>query len=325
MSARRSSVDWRVQFVVLAAIWGASFLFIKVLDRHWPVLWVSFGRIALGALALALLMALRGERFPADRGFWLACAGAAVLFNAVPWTLFAFGERHTSSIVAGLWNATTPMWVLIVSLIAFDEERPTTTRVAGLTIGFLGVAILLGPWRGLGGGQLIGQLACAVAAVFYGIGFPYSRRYLTVRAESGVVLTTGQLACAAAMLAPFLLLARAPTAHIGFDGWGSILALGVLGSGVGFAINYSIVRSQGIGIASTVTYLIPVFSTILGAVVLGEPLHWYQPLGTVVLLLGIATLQGRLSPIYRAIRRTMGLSSPRPSSSAPAPTAAPRR
>jgi drug/metabolite transporter (DMT)-like permease len=303
VSDRRTPIDWRVQFIVLGAIWGASFLFIKVLDRHWPVLWITFGRIALGALALVLIMAVRRERFPTDRRLWLYCAGAAVLFNDVPWTLFAFGERHTSSIVAGLWNATTPLWVLIVSLIAFHEERPSANRVIGLAIGFVGVAILVGPWGGFAGGQLIGQLACAGAAVFYGFGFPYARRYLTGRSESGVALSACQLMCAAAILVPFLPLAPTPTGHLGLDGLGSILALGVLGSGIGFAINYSIVRAQGIAVASTVTYLIPVFSTILGALVLDERLHWYQPVGTIVLLLGIATLQGRLPSIYRALTR----------------------
>jgi drug/metabolite transporter (DMT)-like permease len=283
-----------VQFVALAGIWGASFLFIKVLDRHWNGYWVSFARIVLGALTLLLLVAVRRERLPRDRRLWFHVAFLGVLFNAVPWTLFAFAEHHTSSIVAGLWNATTPMWVLIVSLAAFDEERPTATRVAGLTLGFAGVATLLGPWRGLGGGELIGHLACAGAAVCYGLGFPYTRRHLARRPESGVVLSACQLSCAAIFLAPFLPLAGTPTGHIGVDGAGSLLALGALGSGVAFAMNYAIVRARGPGVASTVTYLIPVFSTVLGATVLGEPLHWNQPAGAVVLLFGIAMSQGRI-------------------------------
>src|SRR5207302_3430215 len=141
-------------------------------------------------------------------------------------------EQHVSSIVAGLWNATTPLWVLIVSMMAFPEQQPTRGRIAGLAIGFLGVAVLLGPWRGLGGGQLIGHLACAGAALCYGLGFPYTRRYLAGRPESGVVLSACQLGCAALLLALFLPLAGAPTTHIGLDGWGSLLALGALGSGL---------------------------------------------------------------------------------------------
>jgi drug/metabolite transporter (DMT)-like permease len=293
MSVRRPNT-WQVQFIALAATWGASFLFIKVLDRHWPVLWVSLGRVALGAIALLLLVVGRRERLPRDPRVWLHCAVAAVLFNAVPWTLFAYGEHHASSIVAGLWNATTPLWVLIVSLAAFGEQQPTGQRLGGLLIGFAGVAMLLGPWRGFGGGELAGHLACAGAALCYGIGFPYTRRHLSDRPESGVVLSATQLLCATAMLAVFTPFARAPTVHIGLDGLGSLLALGALGSGIAFAVNFGIVRAKGPGTASLVTYVIPVFSTVLGVIVLGETLHWNQPVGTAVLLAGVAISQGRL-------------------------------
>ncbi len=302
----RIAVGWRIQFVLLAAIWGSSFLLIKVLDKHWPALWVSLGRVALGAAVLVSLVVLRGERLPGERKVWSHCAVAAVLFNAVPWTLFAYGEQHTSSIVAGLWNATTPLWVLIVSLAAFGESRPSAARVAGLMIGFAGVVLLLGPWRGFGGGQLVGHLCCAGAALCYGFGFPYTRRYLASRAESGVVLSAAQLLCATAMLALFAPLTGAPTVRIGLDGAGSLLALGALGSGVAFAMNYAVVRARGAGTASIVTYLIPVFSTVLGVAVLGETLHWNQPAGTVLLLAGVAVSQGRFARARTPVGPTAG-------------------
>src|SRR5205085_11343992 len=125
---------------------------------------------------LALLVWFRGERLPSERRLWLQSAVIAALFNAVPWTLFAFGEQHTSSIVAGLWNATTPLWVLLISLIAFQEERPTISRSMGLGIGFSGAATLLGPSRGLGSRQLTGHVPCGCAALCYGGGCHYTRR-----------------------------------------------------------------------------------------------------------------------------------------------------
>jgi drug/metabolite transporter (DMT)-like permease len=216
------------------------------------------------------------------------------LFNAAPFSLFAFGEKHISSILAGLWNATTPLWVLVVLLAAFPEERPTRGRLVGISVGFAGTALLLGPWRGLGGGTLLGHLACAGAALCYGFGFPYTRRYLASREESGVVLSACQLTCALLILGPFLALARAPTGDIGAQGWGSLLALGALGSGVAYALNYAVVRARGSAVASTVTYVIPVVSTILGAAVLGESLYWNEPVGAAVMLAGIAISQGRL-------------------------------
>lgn len=295
MKRSQNAVAWQIQFVALAATWGASFLFIKVLDKHWPALWVAFGRVALGAAALVVLVALRKERLPADRRVWFHCAILALLFNAVPWTLFAYGEKHTSSIVAGLWNATTPLWVLVISLSVFGDARPGVARVTGLLLGFGGVALLLGPWRGFGGGQLAGHLCCAGAALCYGFGFPYTRRFLADRPESGVVLAGAQLLWATAMLGVVAPLAGAPSVHIGLDGIGSLLVLGAVGSGIAFAMNYAIVRAKGAGTASLVTYVIPVFSTVLGVVVLGEALHWNQPVGTVILLAGVAISQGQIT------------------------------
>lgn len=285
---------WRSQFVLLAAIWGSSFLFIKVLGEHWSALWVAFGRIALGALTLLILVFIRREHLPRDRRLWLHCAVLGVMFCSVPWTLFAYGEQHTSSIVAGLWNATTPLWVLVLTLAGLGNERATAQTATGLAMGFVGVALLLGPWRGLGGGQAIGHLACAAAAFCYGLGFHYTRRNLSWRPESGIVISACQLTCAAVVLVPFLAFAPFPSS-LRLEDVGSLLALGALSSGVAFAINYSIVRAKGPTVASTVTYLIPVVSTGLGAAVLGEPLHWNQPAGALVLLLGIAISQGRLT------------------------------
>ncbi len=292
MSADTS--HWRLLFVLLAATWGSSFLFIKVLDRHWSPLWVSLGRISLGALTLTLLMLWRRERMVFARRVWMHLVINAVLFNAIPFTLYAYGEKHVPSIVAGLWNATTPLWVLVFALAAFPEEHPDRARVAGLLVGFAGAVLLLGPWRGLGGGELRGQLACAGAATSYGLAYLYTRRHLAGLAESAIALSAAQLICATFLLVVFTPFSSLPTVHIGLDGLGSILALGVLSSGVAYALNYAIVRSAGATIASTVTYLIPVFATVLGVLVLGEALSWNQPAGAAILLAGIAVSQGQI-------------------------------
>jgi drug/metabolite transporter (DMT)-like permease len=288
----RNTLGWRTQFLILAATWGSSFLFIKVLGRHWPAVWVAFGRVALGAVTLTALTVSTRQRLRFDKRLWGHLAITAILFNTVPFTLFAFGEKHVSSVVAGLWNATTPLWVLSGSILAFPEEHPTQQRVVGLALGFAGVIMLFGPWRGLGGGELQGHVACAGAGLCYGIGFLYTRRHLAGRAISGVALSAGQLLCATVMLALILPFASAPSTHIGLDGVGSLLVLGIAGTGIAYVLNYAIVRAAGATIASTVTYVIPVFSTLLGVIVLGEQLSWNEPVGTLILLSGIAVSQG---------------------------------
>jgi drug/metabolite transporter (DMT)-like permease len=316
LSARGAHTSgWRIQFVLLAATWGSSFLFIKILDRHWPALWVSFGRVTLGALTLLALTLWRRERLPFGDGLWRHLLVNAALFNAIPFTLYAFGEQHVPSVVAGLWNATTPLWVLTLALAAFPEEQPTPARAAALGVGFLGVVLLLGPWRGLGAGALEGQLACAGAAASYGLAFLYTRRHLAGRELSGIALSAAQLVCADVLLALFLPLARLPTFEIGAQAVGSLFALGVFGSGVAYALNYSVVRSAGATVASTVTYLIPVFATLLGVIVLGEALSWNQPVGVAILLVGIAISQGPMSgAVDLRVRNVIGRRAVRPGS-----------
>ena len=186
-------------------------------------------------------------------------------------------------------------------MFVFAEERLSRDRVLGLLTGFAGVVLVLGPWRGLGHGELVGHLACAVAAVCYGLAWPYVRRHLIPRADSAIALAAGQLLCATAILALAAPLATGlPTAKLGIDGIGSLLSLGVLGSGVAYALNYSIIRAAGSAVGSTVTYLIPVFSTLLGVIVLGEALSWNQPAGAIMLLLGVAFASGTTSALSDA-------------------------
>jgi drug/metabolite transporter (DMT)-like permease len=224
---------------------------------------------------------------------WAHLAGAAVLLNAVPFTLFAVGEQHVSSVLAGIWNATTPLVTLLVVLALLPAERPTQARVSGLAIGFLGVLVVLAPWRGLGGPELWGNLACLCAAACYGLGFPYTRRFLADRPESGIVLSACQLVLASVGLG--VVAAVAAPAITRPPSWpviASMVGLGALGSGLAYVLNYRVVRAAGATTASTVTYLIPLFSTVAGVTVLGEPLTWNQPVGAFVVLVGVGVSQG---------------------------------
>jgi drug/metabolite transporter (DMT)-like permease len=165
--------------------------------------------------------------------------------------------------------------------------RSANERIVAILSGFAGVTVLLGPWQGLGGQQLIGHLACLGGAVCYGLGVPYTRRYLSGRPESGVALAGGQLLCAALALAVVAPLAGAPTLRLGAGPLLCLAVLGVLGSGLAYVLTYAIVRAAGAAAFSIVTYVIPIVSTALGVIVLGERLSWNEPVGAAVVLAGV--------------------------------------
>jgi drug/metabolite transporter (DMT)-like permease len=284
-----------LRFVLLAGIWGLSFLFIKVSVQAFAPLQVAFGRVLAGLVTLLAIVLARRARLPSGWRLWGHLAVAAVLLNTAPFALFAYGEQHVSSVLAGIWNATTPLFTLPVAALLIAAERPTASRFGGLLIGFGGVLTVLGIWRGLGGADLPGDLMCMAAAACYGLGFPYARRFLSGRGDP-LILATGQLACAAVQLAVLTLLLTSAPAGLQARPVISVLVLGVLGTGIAYILNYSIVKDAGATVASTVTYAIPVFSTLAGVLVLREPLTWNEPVGVLVILTGALITQGRLDP-----------------------------
>jgi drug/metabolite transporter (DMT)-like permease len=292
MQARDRS--WLPGFLALSAIWGSSFLFIKVAVDDFAPFQVAFARCALGALALFAILAVRRDRLPRGRRVWLHLFLIATLFNSIPFALFAFGETKVSSVVAGISNSTTPLWVMLVSLALLPDEPPTRRRLSGLALGFAGVLLVLGPWRDLGG-QIGGYVACLAAACCYGIAYPYTRRVLAGRADSGVALSAAQVLCGTLQLAPFVAVATPAPHRLPLDAVLSLVALGAGGTGIAYVINYDLIRRAGAGVTSTVTYVVPVFATVLGVAVLGEELTWNLPVGAAVVLLGVALTQGRLS------------------------------
>ncbi len=275
-------------------IWGASFLFIKEALHTFAPIDVALVRVALGAVVLFAALAARREAPPRDPRTWAHLWVVALVGNAAPFALLAYGETHISSVLTGIWNATTPLMTMLVAMAVLPDERPTPRRVAGLLGGFAGVLLVLGPWHGVGGGALAGQLMCLGAAACYGLAFPYTRRYLAGRSESGVALSAGQLACASAQLAIATIFIGGSPHAASPKALASIAALGALGTGLAYILNYAVVRQAGATTASTVTYLVPVFSTLLGVVVLGEALSWNEPVGAVVVLGSVAASQGLL-------------------------------
>jgi drug/metabolite transporter (DMT)-like permease len=296
------SQSWLPAFIALSAIWGSSFLFIKVADRAVPPVGVALVRVAVGAAALLCVLAVQRLALPRWGRVWGHLAVVALIGNALPFTLIAYGETKIPSVLAGIWNATTPLLTLLVAMVILREERPTRARTLGLAIGFAGVVCLLGPWSGLSGGALVGDLACLAAAALYAVAFPYTRRFLSPLGLPATSLAAGQLICASLELALVVPLLHLHVGHVTPSVVGSLLALGALGTGIAYVLSYGLIERAGATTASTVTYVIPIFATLLGIVVLGESLQWNEPVGAAIVLLGVAVSQGRLSGLGAARR-----------------------
>jgi drug/metabolite transporter (DMT)-like permease len=244
-SSTPTRLPWQLAFVLVAAMWGCSFLFIKLGLAGLNPIQVAFARCAFGAITLVLLSRVSRTRLPRDRTTWRHLGVMAVLMNVIPFILFSYGETHVSSILAGIINGATPLTTLVVILLAFPEEEPTRSRVVGLLIGFAGLLVVVGVWNGLGAGELSGILACIGAICCYGVAFPYSRRHISGLADGPISVATGQMLLATLMLVPLTAISGGTTGPITTSVVLSMVALGALGTGFAYVLNYRIVAAAG--------------------------------------------------------------------------------
>ncbi|GGZ46740.1 DMT family transporter [Streptomyces bluensis] len=288
---RRPSVGWRVRFGFLALIWGFSFLLIKVGTEGYAPFQVTFGRLLFGTAVLAVAMAVKRERLPRGARTWGHLAVAALLLNALPFSLFAYAELTIPSTLAGICNATSPLWGMALSLVALSEDRPTRVRVAGLGLGFLGVLTVLGAWQGFRSLDASGTAMALLASLSYPIGWIYVRRTLAGSGHSNLSLTGAQLLLATVQLAIVTPLFTSLPAGFPVLPLLAIVALGALGTGLAMLVQYGIVAEVGPTTAQMVTYFIPVIATAAGVAILGESLTWSTPVGAVIVLAGAALTQ----------------------------------
>jgi drug/metabolite transporter (DMT)-like permease len=299
-SGGRLTVAWQAWFVLLGAIWGCSFWWIKLgLEVMSPVD-VAFARLAGGAATLAVISVFTRTPLPRALKTWGHLFVLAALLNSVPFTLFSYGETHISAVLAGLINAVTPIATVIVVVFVLRQEQPSAKIIGGLVIGLVGVIVVIGVWNGFGANQLLSIGACLLAVFCYGFGFSYARGHLSTLDHKPVALATGQVMCGTIQTLPFSLAFGHLHDHRPVSSLVALGALGVLGTGVAYILNFQVVRHAPATIASSVTYLTPVFAVVVGAAFLGESVSWNEPVGALLILIGAALAQDRLH------RRSLG-------------------
>jgi len=291
--AARPALDWRLRFGALSLIWGFSFLLIKVGTHAYAPFQVTFGRLLFGTAVLVAAMAVKRERLPRGVRTWGHLAVAALLLNALPFSLFAYSELTIPSTLAGICNATSPLWGMALSLVALSEDRPTRRRSAGLGLGFLGVLTVLGVWQGFHGLDAMGTAMALLASLSYPVGWIYVRRTLAGTDASHLSLTGAQLLLATVQLAVVTPLFTDVPSDFPVLPLLAVVALGALGTGLAMLVQYSLVAEVGPTTAQMVTYFIPVIATAAGVAILDEPLAWSTPVGAVVVVAGAALTQSR--------------------------------
>jgi len=287
--------SWLPAYLALGLVWGCSFIFIKLGLEFLTPFGVAFGRCALGAITLLIVVKLKKIDLPKERSTWRKLWVVAMLLNVVPGILFAYAEVHVTSVLAGIINATTPLATLIVMLIAFRDEKLKSEQVYGLLLGAIGVLVVLGIWQGIGDNQLTGVIALLIAVTCYGISFPYSKRNIIPLGLKPEAAATTQLVLAAITLLPFYLYDGISQDYYRPATFFAMLALGILGSGFAYIWNFSIIAAAGSSIASSVTYLTPVVAVFVGWLFLGETIAWHEPIGALLVILGAAVSQGRFN------------------------------
>ena len=290
----KSQRPWVIDFGILTLLWGASFLFIAIAGRMLPPVGVSFFRMFFGALALFVLVKLAKQKIPMTRDAWLKTFVAGLVMSAFPFTLFAYAELHISSGLAGMVNAATPVMTVLAIMIAFRDQKPSRVQVIGLGVGIVGTLVLLGVWQGFGENDPLAIGALILATMFYGFGSPYIRKYVSPLGLPNQVAVFMQLASAAIVTLPFYVAGPLLTGTPDWASVGSIVTLGVLGTGVAYVFYYRIIDAAGSTVASSITIATPLVAVVLGMLVLQENLHWYEAVGGLVIILGAMITQGRV-------------------------------
>jgi drug/metabolite transporter (DMT)-like permease len=283
---------WLIDLLLLAMLWGASFLFMRIGAAEFGALPTAAVRVAIATVFLLPLLVIRGQ-VAAFRQYWKPALGIGVLNSGLPFAFFAFALLSINSGLAAVINATVPMFGALVAWAWFGD-RPDGSRILGLVIGFVGVAMLAGRGAGFHSGAdesaarwAIG--ACLAACICYAFAASLTRKHLT-GVPALATATGSQIGATLALALPAFWLwpAKMPS----LQAWGALLAVGIACTGLAYILFFRLIEHAGPARALTVTFLVPVFALFYGAVFLGEEITQWMLVCAVVIVCGVALSTG---------------------------------
>jgi drug/metabolite transporter (DMT)-like permease len=273
-----------VLLVLLALVWGSSFMFIKVAVRELSPSTLILGRLGLAAITLGVVVPLLiGGRATLGelRRHWVALAVVGAINTAVPFWLLSWGETRVDSGLASIIQASVPIFNALLAYGFFHDQRVSSRQLVGVAVGFVGVALLVGAQPHA---KILGAVAVVGMATCYAAGGLLTRRYLAAARPQAVALGTSAVAAILVLPAG---IAQAPADLPGWKTIGSVLVLGVIGTAFAYLLFFTIVAGAGAAYASFVTYLVPPVALVYGAVFLGEGVGAVALGGLALILAGV--------------------------------------
>ena len=280
---------------LLSLMWGCSFPFVKVALGGVPPLTLVMLRVTIAVVALTAVLALSPEGFPRGRKIWLAFLAIGALNNVVPWSLSFWAQQSLTASFAAIINATTPLFSVLLAPFFLADERLRANRLIGVIVGFIGVAVLIGPGvLETGAGHILPELALLAAAVAYAFGGIVGRSYARL-GLTPLQSAHGQLAGSSVMIVPMSLAIEQPwrlpmPSNVQIA---CVLALGFVSTAVAFILFFRILARAGATNALLVTLLVPVTAFMAGALFLGETLELRNLAGLAFIAAGLGLIDGR--------------------------------
>jgi drug/metabolite transporter (DMT)-like permease len=312
MASRSSRLDWLI-FLALGFFWGSSYLFIKIgVDNGLQPFTLIMFRLLIGFVLLATVVAIARQSLPREPRMYGHLFVMGVINIAIPFSLITYAEQAVDSSIAAVINGAVPLFVIVIAALFLKGETITINRIAGLIVGFLGVAVLVGlNTADLGSANTLGELALIGATISYAVGNVYAKAHVhglrpmipaLFQVFFGLVVT-GTLAF---LTEHPLAVVPAPNAIL------AVVWLGVLGSGLAYLCYFRILQDWGATRASMVAYLLPVVGIVLGAIVLREPMTINTLFGTLLVIGGIALVNARFGtrPLFRRDAEPAGRPAP---------------
>jgi drug/metabolite transporter (DMT)-like permease len=299
--------EWAM-LVALAVAWGGSFFFNGVAVTELPSFTLVWLRVTLAAVTLLLVLRLLGHQMPQERRVWASFFGMGLLNNVLPFVLIVWGQHRIPSGLASILNATTPLFTVLVAHFLTADEKLNPLKAAGVGVGFVGAAVMIGPAALSGiGTDVLAQLACLAAALSYAFAGIFGRRFRRM-GVAPLATAAGQVSASALMLFPIVLVVDRPweLALPHAATWGAVFGVALISTALAYVLYFRILAAAGATNLLLVTFLIPVTAILLGAFVLSETLLLRHFLGMGLIGVGLALIDGRLLKLRRPGRKGIG-------------------